>query len=153
MNAALNAPLSEPPRSPPADAGDAVAMLADLLVERGQVDARTIDRARRVAAESGQRLDAVLIQLGLVGERSLAECFAALLGIAVASADRFPEEPLLPERLKPKFLRRARAVPVAVERGRLVVAMADPLDTFAIQAVAMATGQKIAVEVAVPIEL
>src|SRR5579862_2439571 len=155
MNAAvLSTPPSEPLRPPaPADQESALAALTDLLVERGLVDVRTLERARRVAAESGQRLDAVLIQLGLVGERGLAESFAALLGIRIVNAERFPEEPLLPERLKPKFLRRARVVPIGVENGRLVVAMADPLDAFARNAVAMATGSPVEVEVAVPIEL
>ncbi|MGI4798067.1 MAG: hypothetical protein ACRYG8_29270, partial [Janthinobacterium lividum] len=57
---------------------DAVEALADLLVADGHCDFRTIERGRRVAAESGQRLDRVLIQLGLVTERDLARAYAAL---------------------------------------------------------------------------
>ena len=49
---------------------------------RAICDQQTLERARRVAAESGQRLDAVLIQLGLVSERGLAEAYADLLGVA-----------------------------------------------------------------------
>ncbi len=150
----MNALVSEPPAPPPIDDPDAaMAALTQILVERGLVDMRTIERARRVAAESGQRLDSVLIQLGLVGERGLAESFASLLRVPVATSDRFPEEPLLPERLKPKFLRKVHAVPIAVERDVLVVAMTNPLDHFTRQAIAMATGLPVAVEVAVPIEL
>ena len=40
------------------------ARLADLLVALGHVEARGVERGRRVADESGQRLDAVLLQLG-----------------------------------------------------------------------------------------
>ena len=54
-----------------------VEALAAILIEQGHCDSRTIDRARRVAAESGQRLDRVLMQLGLVTERGLAAGFAA----------------------------------------------------------------------------
>jgi general secretion pathway protein E len=153
-SAVLTAPESE--RVEPGlgnDADAAIAALTQRLVERGLLDARTLDRARRVAAESGQRLDAVLIQLGLVGERALAECLAALLGIRVVTSDRFPDEPLLADRLKPKFLRHARALPIAIDNTGLVVAMADPLDRFTCQSIAMATGRAITVEVAVPIEL
>ena len=127
--------------------------LADALVARGQCDTRTIERGRRVAEESGQRLDAVLLQLGLVSERGLAESYAALLGTRVVAPDRYPAEPLFPERLGARFLRAARAMPLAVEEGRLVVALADPLEEFTIQAIGAATGHPVTPEIAVPIEL
>src|ERR1700735_621562 len=73
-NEALN------PRDLPVSEESAVAALADLLIERGLVDGKTLDRARRVSTESGQRLDSVLIQLGLISERGLAESYSALLG-------------------------------------------------------------------------
>ncbi len=131
-----------------------LAALASLLERQNQCDAKTLDRARRVAAESGQRLDMVLIQLGLVSERGLAEAYAGLLGTVVAGPDRYPTaEPLLAERLTARFLRSARAMPVAVEGDRLVVAAADPLDAFTQSAIAAATGLSVTLEVAVPIEI
>jgi len=44
---------------------DPFAALDELLMARGFADAKTLERARRVAVESGQRLDAVLVQLDL----------------------------------------------------------------------------------------
>ena len=133
---------------------DQLATLATLLEQGGQCDARTIDRARRVAAESGQRIDHVLLQLGLVGERDLADGYASLLGTCVATPDRYPVgDPVLPEQLTARFLRSARAMPVAVEHGQLVVAAADPLDPFTPAAIRAATGFAVLLEVAVPIEL
>ncbi|MBV9784142.1 MAG: Flp pilus assembly complex ATPase component TadA [Acidisphaera sp.] len=131
-----------------------IERLAELLVEQGQCDAKTIERGRRVAAESGQRLDAVLIQLGLVTERGLAEAYASLLARPLATPSRYPDAtPLFPERLTPRFLRHARALPVAVEGDTVVVAAADPLDGFAAAAIGSATGKRVALEIAVPIEL
>ena len=131
-----------------------LAALADLLERQGQCDAKTLDRGRRVATESGQRLDLVLLQLGLVSERGLAEAYAALLATRVATPASYPADaPVLPERLTTKFLRHARAMPLAVERGQLVLAVADPLDHFTQAAVAAATGLPVVLEIAVPIEL
>ena len=133
---------------------DPVEALAALLVEQGQCDPRTIDRARRVAAESGQRLDKVLIQLGLVTERGLAGAYAALLGLPVATPDRNPAtDPLHADRLTPKFLRNARALPVAEQAGHLLVAVADPLDDFTPAAIAAAIGRPVSLLIGVPIEL
>lgn len=127
--------------------------LARLLVEQGQCDARTIDRGRRVAAETGQRLDGVLMHLGLVTERGLAQAYAALLGLPLADPGHYPAEPLLPERLGARFLRQARALPVACRDEALTIAVADPLDAFTPAAIAAATGLSVRLEVALPIEL
>jgi general secretion pathway protein E len=133
---------------------DPVEALAALLIEQGQCDLRTIDRARRVATESGQRLDKVLIQLGLVTERGLAGAYAALLGLPIATPDRYPDsDPLHADRLTAKFLRNARALPVAEEGGRLLVAVADPLDDFTPAAIGAATGREVSLLIGVPIEL
>jgi general secretion pathway protein E len=132
----------------------AMTALAGLLVEKGHCDGRTIERARRVATESSQRLDTVLVQLGLVTERGLAETFAALLDLPIASAARYPvDAPLMADGLSRRFLRQARALPVAVEDEALVLATADPLDDFTPSAIAAATGRRVTLEVAVPIEL
>jgi general secretion pathway protein E len=128
--------------------------LAEILLRHGQCDTRTLERARRVATESGQRLDAVLIQLGLVSERGLAEAYGALLDLPVTGVDRYNlDEPLFPDRLSSRFLRNARAMPVALEDDTLVLVAADPLDDFTPAAVAAATGRPVRLEIAVPIEL
>jgi general secretion pathway protein E len=133
--------------------GQTMEDLAQLLMQQGQCDIKTLDRARRVAADSGQRLDSVMIQLGLVGERGLAEAYAALLGTRVVTPDRYPDEPLFPERLTTRFLRTVRALPIALTGEVLVVAATDPLDNFTSSAIAAATGKRVVLEVAVPIEL
>ncbi len=60
---------------------------------------------------------------------------------------------MLPDCLGPAFLRHARAVPLAADSDTLVLAAADPLDPFTPSAVAAATGRRVRLEVAVPIEL
>jgi general secretion pathway protein E len=128
--------------------------LSDILLRQGHCDQRTLDRAHRVADESDQRVDVILIQLGLVSERGLAEAYSSMLGLPIASPERYPSvEPVLPDRLSAGFLRHVRAVPVAVEGDTLVLAVADPLDPFTQSAVALATGRRVRLEVAVPIEL
>ena len=136
-----------------APASRQVELLANILIRQGQCDAQTVDRGRRVANESGQRLDLVLLQLGLVTERGLAEGYATLLGVQIAGPARYPEAPLFPERLTPRFLRTARVLPLAVEDNTVVLAVADALDEYSPAAIAAATGMPVRLEIAVPIEL
>ena len=135
------------------DAGELVAKLGVSLVDSGTIDRRTLDRARRVAAETGARLDQVLTQLGLVSDRGLAEALAQLIAAPLVGAADYPDAPLFHDRLKPKFLRRVRAMPIAASDDRATLAMADPLDSFTRNAISAALGRPVAVAVAVPIEL
>src|ERR1700759_595246 len=133
--------------------GDLIAELGATLVDSGTIDRRTLDRARRVAAETGARLDQVLTQLGLVSDRGLAEAFAQLIAAPLVGAADYPDAPLFHDRLKPKFLRRVRAMPIAASDDRATLAMADPLDVFTRNAIAAALGRPVGIAVAVPIEL
>src|SRR5271166_4835126 len=132
---------------------EVIARLGAVLVEGGTIDRRTLDRAGRVAVETGGRLDHVLTQLGLVSERGLAEALAQLIGAPLVGVRDYPDTPLFLDRLRVKFLRKVRALPIAASNGRATLAMADPLDVFTRNAVAAALGHPVGVAVAVPIEL
>ncbi len=140
-------------RAAPEPAVSPLAALIDLLVREGHCDAKAVERGRRVAEENGQRLDRVLSQLGLVTERSLAGAYARLLNLPTIAATDYPAAPLWPEALSVPFLRAARAMPVAQDGERLLLAVADPLDLFTPEAVAVATGQTVALAIALPVEL
>jgi general secretion pathway protein E len=127
--------------------------LLDTLLADG-IDPRSIERARGVAADTGQRTDSVMLQLGLVSERQLAEAAAAMLGTTVVTPDRYPTAlPDCAAALTPRFLRGARALPLTDISGELTIALADPLNTFAPAAIAAATARRVRVEIAVPVEL
>jgi general secretion pathway protein E len=134
-------------------AAELLANLGTTLVDSGAIDRRTLERARRVATETGARLDQVLTQLGLMSDRGLAEALAQLIAAPVVGPADYPDAPLFQDRLKAKFLRRARVLPIAACDDRAMLAMADPLDGFSRNAVAAALGRPVSVAVAVPIEL
>ena len=137
----------------PDAAADVLGRLGAGLIEAGVIDQRTLDRARRMAGETGGRFDRVLTQLGLVSEKGLAEALALLLDAPLVGTPDYPETPLFADRLKPKFLRKARALPIAATADGAILAMSDPLDDFVRDATAAALGQPVTVAVAVPIEL
>jgi len=118
----------------------AEAGFAAFMAGRGALSEAQIDRARRVQAETGERFVAILSQLGLVAERELSAALAEHLDIPTIPAVELPETALLADVLSRKFLKEARAIPVAEGRDGVVLAMADPLDDEAANAVAYAVG-------------
>lgn len=127
--------------------------LAAYLRATGQIDATGLARAESVMMETGQRLAAVLVQLGLIGERSLAQAYAAMLSLRLLGPADYPLAPILPERLRPRFLRDARVVPIGIDGDVLELAMVDPTQVFVRDAIEAATGRMTRVAVAVPIDL
>ncbi len=132
-----------PPRKP----------IGELLIERGKLDAGALERALRLQQESGGKLGALLVTLGLCAQRDVTEALAAQLGLPVLDAASYPELPILEERVSARFLRDARALPVREDDNELALAMADPTDAYTIGAFEMVTGRAVKPLVAIPSEL
>ncbi len=134
---------------------DAVARkrLGEILIERGKLDAGTLERALRVQQESGERLGSLLVTLGVVAQRDVTEALAAQLGLPLVEAGGYPEFPILDERVSARFLREVRALPVREDETEVALAMADPTDGYAIGAFEMVTGRTVRPLVAIPSEL
>lgn len=142
------------------------AALADLLVQSGRCDPRAMERAKRVAEQSGSRVDRILLQLGLVSDVLMASAYCELLNLDAASIDQYPATPVLPEQLGARFLRDSHVVPLCLRNPipsagilppqgsiELVIAVRDPLDRFIPDALHLATGYDIVCRVALPVEL
>ena len=123
------------------------------LVESGKLTADALARAEQIAAESKERIEVVLTRLGLIGERDLADAFASVLNLPLTTAAQYPGSPILEDRLKRKFLRDSRLIPIEERPDGLAIAMANPLDGYAIEAVRFAVGRPVLVSVAYPAEL
>jgi general secretion pathway protein E len=127
--------------------------IVDLLIERRKLDAGGLDRARRAGENGDDHLHTILVKLGLVAERDVAEALAAVLDLQIAAPDDYPGEAVVDENLSPKFLKEARVLPLAETPEGIVLAMADPLDGFTVQAVEIATQRAVLRRVAVPADV
>jgi len=127
--------------------------IGDILIERGKLDAATLERALRLQQESGERLGALLVTLGVVAQRDVAEALAAQLELPLVDAGSYPEFPILEEMVSTRFLRETRALPLSEDDAEVALAMADPTDDYTIGAFAMVTGRTVRPMVAIPTEL
>jgi general secretion pathway protein E len=127
--------------------------LGEILIDRGKVDAAGVERALRLQQEGGDKLGALLVTLGLCAQRDVSEALAQQLGLPLVDASGYPEFPILEERVSPRFLREARALPLREDEGELALAMADPTDEYTIGAFGMVTGREVKPLVAIPSEL
>ncbi len=139
----VNAMLEAPGESTPDGVAPEERLIARLL-DKGRLKETDLGRARRLHAEAGGSLLALLGRLGLVSERDHAETCAEVLDLPLLSVKELPENPPeLVEDAQPlsaRFLRQFHLCPLGEREGRLAVWMADPHDAYAVDAVRLATG-------------
>ena len=127
--------------------------LGELLVERQKLADADLQRARRVQKGTGEALDTLLVKLGLVSERDLAEALAAHLNLPLVRPGDYPEVPATNGGVSPRFLKESRVIPLFEDEQGLTVAMSNPTDDYVLSALRLATGKTITPRVGIPSEL
>ena len=127
--------------------------LGQLLIERGKLDPSGFDRAWRWHEENGQHLDGIAVSLGLVAERDMAAALAEFLSLDLLRPNEYPDDLETDEPINPDFLKKTRILPITDDEDGVILAMADPRDAFARQAIELKFGKPVLPRVAVPSEL
>ncbi|HEX9490950.1 MAG TPA: ATPase, T2SS/T4P/T4SS family [Stellaceae bacterium] len=123
--------------------------LAARLIAAGRLDEASAERALRLRAGSEERLERILTRLGLVHEKHVAEAIAGELGLPLATAGDYPDEPVL-ESASPKFLRQAQVLPLRETPEHLVIAVADPLNDYPVRSLSLLAGKPVEIRIATP---
>ncbi len=127
--------------------------LLEVLDRSGAINGAVAERARRAALKSGERIDVVLMRLGLIDERVMAAALAESLDLPLVVAAEMPSEPVLADVLPLGYLRERRVLPLAGRPDRLTLAMADPLDHATVAAIAFLVERPVERRVIAPADL
>jgi len=128
--------------------------LGEILIERGKLDPANLERALKLqVGESREKIGVILLRLGMVSGRDLADALADQLDLPLAQASDYPELPLMEERLSAKFLRDSQAVPLREDDEEVALAIADPTDSYVLSAIQMASGKRVRAYIAAPNEI
>jgi type IV pilus assembly protein PilB len=120
---------------------DAKQLLGELLFARGLVSLEELDTALTMQRERGLRLGEMLVEMGALSSAQLGEVLGEHLGVRYVDLAAETLDPMLTSIIPEGLARRHRAVVVARDEHRLVVAMANPKDVFAIDDLQMLTGE------------
>ncbi|WNG21291.1 hypothetical protein [Cystobacter fuscus] len=126
--------------------------IGELLLERGAISTAQLDAALLAQQRTRQRLGATLVAQGAITEKTLAHALSEALGVPVVDlTGRAPDWSAL-HLLRARFCEQHDLFPISLENvgGRrvLMVAMADPLDSAALQEMEFTTGMKVSPRVA-----
>ncbi|RUL55129.1 GspE/PulE family protein [Lysinibacillus antri] len=121
--------------------------LGDLLVDAGAITSEQLDYALTTKT-SDEKIGDFLIKQNFITEQQLIEVLEFQLGIPHVNLNQFTIDPELLHLVPGELAKRAMVMPIRRDRNKLFIAMADPMDYFAIEEVRMATGCQIETSIA-----
>src|SRR5438034_8819942 len=117
--------------------------LGQILIELGFITPEQLETALEEHRKTPKSLGRVLIDLGMIKEADLVRALAEQVGLEFVDLNAFPIDAtatvLLPEALS----RRYRAIPIGERDGRLLVAMSDPANVYALDDIRTITGREV----------
>jgi type IV pilus assembly protein PilB len=119
-------------------------------VAAGLLSQEALDDALDEQAKSGKFLGRILIERGLVTDGDLYRILAPQLGLEYVDLADYTIDPSAVSLISESLARRYQALPVGWDDGRLVLAMADPGNVFAIDDIRTITKSDVRVIMATP---
>lgn len=116
--------------------------LGDLLVEAGVITPEQLEYALKNKS-SDEKLGDFLIRENFLTEQQLIEVLEFQLGVPHINLSQYRIDPEVLQLVPAELAKRAQIMPIRKDKNKLFIAMADPMDYFAIEEVRMATGCQI----------
>jgi type IV pilus assembly protein PilB len=117
--------------------------LIEILINNKLITEEELKRALQLQKEKGGSLSSILAELNLVKESDLAAALSQGLGLPLLDLKRFKIEPAIVKMVPQELARRYQILPLSLIGDTLTIAMADPLNVFAIDDIKAFTGYKI----------
>lgn len=116
--------------------------IGDLLLEAGVITEQQLMYALENKSRD-EKLGDFLIKENVLTEQQLIEVLEFQLGIPHITLSKYAIEPELLQLVPRELAKRTNIMPVRRDKNKLLIAMSDPMDYFAIEEVRMATGCQI----------
>src|SRR5713226_2093747 len=106
--------------------------IGDILLETGIITPHQLAEALAQQRRTRERLGRVLVDQGAASEKQIAQALAAQLDLPLITLSSVRLDPNAIKLIPVGLARKRRVLPLQLDGSHLVVAMADPLDVFAL---------------------
>ncbi|HMC68816.1 MAG TPA: ATPase, T2SS/T4P/T4SS family, partial [Mycobacteriales bacterium] len=117
--------------------------LGDILLEGGLVTQEQLSAAFEEHQRAGRALGRVLVERGVLTESQLVAALAQQIGLKFVDLSDYPLDGAAVASVPATVCRRYNALPIGYDEGRLLVAMSDPANVFAIDDIRSLTGMEV----------
>lgn len=117
--------------------------LGEILVDQGLISQEQLQEALDIHTSTGKLLGRVLIEQGSVKEADLVRALAEQVGLEFVDLADYQIDAASTALLPEQVARRYRALPIAERDGKLLVAMSDPANVYALDDIRIITGREV----------
>jgi len=133
------------------DGGDRAARrLGEFLRDNGTITAEELDEALEIQRQTGRKLGAILVDLGVLSEEALCEELSRRLDIPYFDLTAYVIDPRVVQMVPEHLCERYRLIALKKTKDRLTVAMMNPFDDMALEDLRILTGLDIRPVLATP---
>ena len=123
------------------------------LLDSGRLKSADLKRAVSYREQHGGDLITLLVRLGLVSERDVADSESHLLDLPLVTSADYPQEPPEDTHVSLRFMKQNLLLPVEESDNEVIVVMANPRDNYALKALSMASGKRVRPRVGIASEI
>jgi len=120
-----------------------VKQLGDILLGSGLVTEQQLTDAYDEHQRAGRALGRVLVEQGVLTESQLVAALAEQIGLRFVDLSDYPVDGAAIASVPSAVCRRYNALPIGYDEGKLLVAMSDPANVFAIDDIRSLTGREV----------
>ena len=117
--------------------------LGRILIEQGLITEEQLQAALEVHHRTPKSLGRVLIDMGLIKEADLVRALAEQVGLEFVDLSEVQIDPACAALLPETLARRYRALPIGEREGKLLVAMSDPANVYALDDIRAITNRDV----------
>jgi type IV pilus assembly protein PilB len=117
--------------------------LGQILLEQGLITNEQLETALVEHRSTARSLGRTLIDLGYIRERDLVMALAEQVGLDFVDLSEHQIDPIAATLLPEQLARRYRALPIGERDGKLLVAMSDPANVFALDDIRSITNRDV----------
>ena len=117
--------------------------LGDVLVNSGKITSYQLQEALKDQRILGKKLGEVLVENGIITELEIIEAIESQTGIKKVDLNNINFDKKVVKLVSQNLCNKYTLIPFGFDEGKVRVALADPLNIFAIDDVAIATGLKV----------
>src|SRR5213595_1904725 len=117
--------------------------LGQILIELGYITPEQLETAHEEHRKTPKSLGRVLIDLGLIKEADLVRALAEQVGLEFVDLADYRIDPAATTLLPDALARRYRAIPIGERDGKLLVAMSDPANVYALDDIRTITNRDV----------
>jgi type IV pilus assembly protein PilB len=117
--------------------------LGQILIEQGLITPEQLDHALEEHRRTPKSLGRTLIDLGLIKESDLVRALAEQVGLEFVDLADYPVDAAVTGLLPDTLARRYRAIPIGERDGKLLVAMSDPANVYALDDIRTITNRDV----------